>query len=218
MCLQEVFVEEGRDILIAALSPIYPYYIAKSNDDKFLIEDSGLMIFSKYPIRKYNFYFYRDSLGVDKLSEKGFVVAEIKVGTKHIRVANTHMQSDAWVRNKNEKGLKSRVEVRYSQLLHIATTNTHIVVGDFNINHGTLEYKRIAGVLNKVDSFATDLSGVLTFRPITFMKSVSNPDGLKLDYIYIKNSIKVLQKQVYQFELDGLYPSDHFAVWTELKL
>lgn len=225
VCLQEVFVEEGRYILIGALSPMYPYYIAKSNDDKFLIEDSGLMIFSKYPIRKYNFYPYRDSLGVDKLSEKGFVVAEIKVGAKHIRIANTHMQSDAWVaqspapkgrvKTQNEEELKKRVDVRYSQLRHIAAISTNIVVGDFNINHNTLEYKRIAGVLNKVDTFATIAN---KGRPITYMKNVDYPNGLKLDYIYTKSNIKVLQRQVYQFEVNGLYPSDHFAVWTRLKL
>ena len=230
VCLQEVFVEEGRMTLIDSLKNIYPYYIAKSNDDEFLIEDSGLVIFSKYPIKNYKFYDYSELIGVDDLSTKGFVVAEIKIKSKNIKIISTHMQSDAWVEKQfiktcgdskieintgNEKELLKRIDVRYTQLQQISKVSSSIVLGDFNIKYGTLEYKRIGSVLNKVDAFS-DIKD--EERPITYMKTINYPDGLKLDYIYVKNNIDVVEKRVYNFLEGGLYPSDHFAVWVKLKI
>lgn len=49
VALNEVFVEEGRRELIARLGPVYPYAVYEIHDDDPLNQDSGLMLFSKYP-------------------------------------------------------------------------------------------------------------------------------------------------------------------------
>jgi endonuclease/exonuclease/phosphatase family metal-dependent hydrolase len=47
--LQEVFDEDDRAALITALAPLYPHFVARLDDDAVGVEDSGLMLFSRFP-------------------------------------------------------------------------------------------------------------------------------------------------------------------------
>ena len=47
--LNEVFDEEGRNGLYEGLQALYPYRITKVDADGYDLDDSGLMLFSKYP-------------------------------------------------------------------------------------------------------------------------------------------------------------------------
>jgi hypothetical protein len=49
IALNEVFDEDARDILVVRLAPTYPHYVAYIGDDTAFTEDSGLMLFSKFP-------------------------------------------------------------------------------------------------------------------------------------------------------------------------
>ena len=51
ICLQEVFDDKTKDIIISTMKNNYPYYLIGNTDKKYLVgEDSGLMILSKFPI------------------------------------------------------------------------------------------------------------------------------------------------------------------------
>lgn len=52
LCLQEVFDDTSKKVIINKLKYDYPYYLLGNTAKKYIVgEDSGLMIFSKYPIK-----------------------------------------------------------------------------------------------------------------------------------------------------------------------
>lgn len=68
VCLQECFDDDLREYLCNNLLQTYPFYVSGDLSKKFIIgEDSGLMIFSKYPIANYKFHKYTESCGADYL-------------------------------------------------------------------------------------------------------------------------------------------------------
>lgn len=207
LCLQEVFVESGRKFLIDKLKYYWPYYVGKANKDEYIVEDSGLMVFSKYPIISHIFYPYEPNIGVDKLSNKGFLLIKININDSDIRIINTHMQSDEGTTP--GKNIKQQ-DIRRSQLLQISEVKSDIVVGDLNIDHKTLEYKTISQILKKRDSYLSGQEGI--DRKKTYL------DGQILDYIYVKSKIKVVDYMVLSNEKNKLIPSDHYAVFAEIRI
>lgn len=51
------------------------------------------MLFSKYPIRDYHQIRFSSRSGIDKMSRKGAMMAEIDVNGKIIQVVGTHLQA-----------------------------------------------------------------------------------------------------------------------------
>lgn len=49
IALNEVFDEDSREVFVDALAPAYPHYVEYLGDDAVGSEDSGLMLFSKFP-------------------------------------------------------------------------------------------------------------------------------------------------------------------------
>ncbi len=205
LLLQEVFVESGRDRLINELKQYWHYYIGKANKDRYIVEDSGLMIFSKYPIESHVFYPFNSMIGIDQLANRGFLLVGIRINNKLLKIINTHLQSDWGMKEKNKN--TKRQDIRVSQLLQISEIKSDIIAGDFNIDHKTLEYRNIFSFLKKKDIYPDNID-----RPETYI------DGSLLDYIFVKKKIKVNARQVYKFEKNNLIPSDHYAVYAKLKI
>ena len=91
LCLQECFDDDLREILCNRLLQTYPFYVSGNLSKRFVVgEDSGLMIFSKYPITNYKFFKYTDSFGADYMSNKGVIY--VKIGD--VNIATTHIQSE----------------------------------------------------------------------------------------------------------------------------
>lgn len=91
LCLQEVFEDPVKKKLLRNLSYKYPYHIS-GNDEKNLIigEDSGLMVFSKYPIKKIKFSKLKNTFFPDNMASKGILYFKIQ----GINFLTTHLQSN----------------------------------------------------------------------------------------------------------------------------
>lgn len=141
VCLQEVFDDEARAAIADGLKDEYPYYVSRAGFKAAcgLGEDSGLMIFSKFPIEKVKFVlFYNCVCGLsDSVASKGAVRADIRIDGKIVRVINTHLYASYMA-----------VEERIEQLECIADyiddtdTDVHGIVlcGDLNIPGDEDEY------------------------------------------------------------------------------
>lgn len=201
ICFQEVFSERAREQLLDELKTIWPYYIAKAGNDTIKSEDSGLMVFSRFPVLKHHFLPFKSAYSVDALSQRGGLSFTIDTGCYQPTIVNLHLQSDYSQKDDNTK----RIQVRKKQLKQIASLKSDIVVGDFNMIYAKTEYKSISSILKKKDV-------------IIGPRSQTHTSGQTLDYIFSRNDYKVTKARITSFETQWQLPSDHYAVEATIKL
>jgi hypothetical protein len=98
IAFNEVFDEDGRDVLLSRLSGLYPNYVKKI-DDGGVLEDSGLMLFSTLPFHTLpngdlvHTGFFSASAGDDSLSNKGFGIVQVGAPAEVTTIVFTHAQA-----------------------------------------------------------------------------------------------------------------------------
>lgn len=155
LVLQEVFYEKVRQKLVRGLVDCYPYHYGPCGTDKFLRQDGGVMIFSKYPIETSKQIAFRDKCkGGDCFSDKGALLAEIKKNNKRIQVVGTHLQS-------MEDTVSQCIRVRQYEKIKrflLRPFQEHgvpqVIVGDLNTCKVTQKpfYKRMLDIFGAEDS------------------------------------------------------------------
>ncbi|MCO6149121.1 endonuclease/exonuclease/phosphatase family protein [Flavobacterium sp. NRK1] len=90
------------------------------------------------------------------------------------------------------------------------------LTGDFNLEDDSESIKLISSELNDSKTAAKDVTGpVATFNDF----NVTEPATKRIDYIFVPKSGIVVKKYIVLKELKhNRYPSDHFPVYTELKI
>src|SRR3954469_17403901 len=77
---QEAFDQKARRIISHLLKESYPYEVGPANKKFFSIKtNSGLWIFSRYPIHSSHSIVFKTRHGMDALSRKGALLAELDV-------------------------------------------------------------------------------------------------------------------------------------------
>ena len=204
LCLQEVFVEDGRNYLMKNLKRVWPHCIHKSGEDLFAFEDSGLMFFSKYPITSYVFHSYPKLIGTDILADKGYLQVKVKINkTKTLTIVNTHLQSDYGIKNKDG------AVVRHQQLEILKKQKCDILLGDLNVIYNTLEYKKMTKILNHLKDVYSSTNKDTSLLEIGERPNTHKDYGA-LDYIFIKYKYRVLNNKVTTLKKNGKIPSDHY--------
>lgn len=80
ICLQEVFWEPSRQVFINNLKHKYPHYYVDNSFGKYFIGlNSGLAIFSKYPILDRISHTYKDYRGVETFAKKGVIGVKLDI-------------------------------------------------------------------------------------------------------------------------------------------
>jgi endonuclease/exonuclease/phosphatase family metal-dependent hydrolase len=77
------------------------------------------------------------------------------------------------------------------------------LMGDFNCRPGSAPYKVLVGDNNSTD-------------PDTFKNSFE--DTGKIDWILYKGAVKVLKYEDVDFNVNGVYPSDHKPICVEFEI
>lgn len=195
LVFQELWAPKGRYLMTKGLQDIWPYFLLDDRCGRFIIGiNSGLAIFSKYPIVDYIRSDYRDKMGDETFARKGCLGVKIEVEAKYFYLFNTHLQSGIGVIaeyfNKIPKlghwlskiilgSTKSSTEVRRKQVAQaeevieeftfgVKEGEKMLFCGDFNTsNKKVAEYDNILEVLGAVDTFDAELSpfrGTITSR------------------------------------------------------
>lgn len=119
-----------------SLETYFPsYHICRGNLKGFNPMNSGLVTLSKFPIVGVKFYEYKNSnpFSLDYFSEKGFLVAMIKIGDREIKIINTHLQSSDF--HRYDEYAFSQLEELLGYLDELRESGEdYIVGGDFNID------------------------------------------------------------------------------------
>ena len=119
VCLQEVFEDRAKEVIINELRDKYPYFLLGHTKKKYIIgEDSGLLILSRYPIEFVKENLLKDPRLPDSLANK--TVLYFKIG--NLNFATTHLQS-------------SYSDISEKQLLSLVNNSpfdNFIIIGDLN--------------------------------------------------------------------------------------
>lgn len=226
LCFQEFFESRDSKYMPKNIPPIvkmgYPYYYFVTSIGWEKDYETGVAIFSKYPIIDSAKFEY----GKNSFAEH-LIYIDIKVKDKIFRVLTTHLQSVRFdaddyqslskIKHSNKEGLKdSRTIVaklkkgytyRYSQaeIVHQqieASPYPVIVCGDFNDVPNSNTYFKIKGRLQ--DTFLK--TGFFIGRTFRFISPT-----LRIDYILSDKKFSVQQSQIIHVPY-----SDHYPVETDL--
>jgi endonuclease/exonuclease/phosphatase family metal-dependent hydrolase len=202
------------------------YYFWKDYHFKFNKYETGLIIFSKYPIvNTSRTYFNADTI----MKTESVIAADINVNGKMIRVFTTHLQSVLFkpkdfrnveiIRNAEDsilqasrslaKKLKEALGVRGYQADTVrrqldASPYPLVICGDFNDVPNSYTYFHIRGSLQ--DAFISKCFGI--GRSYIFISPT-----LRIDYILPSKDFLILQTMTVPSPF-----SDHHAVLTDLRL
>lgn len=197
ICLQELFDEDIRSIFVTQLSN-YHSVLDMRPQGMFKGVNSGLAIFSKYPltdIKGYNFPYFR---GVETFAQKGFQICKTKINGETINIINTHLQSDTYENNyffnyfaNTDLSIDEIKEEEIKILSQFTTTLSSekiILCGDLNIDSQTRLYSSMLYLLVLGDGFNSFASS----------SDRSNKDG-RIDYILANFSLS--NKVISHFDL-----------------
>lgn len=131
-----------------------------------------------------------------------------------VGVCNTHLDHiSAAAREKGAKLIRQRLSSYGSGLKWVVT-------GDFNTKPGSAPYVALvgaqAGRLPLIDTFAA----VHPSAPpdtASFHGYAESKKESRIDWILAGPALKPLAAGIVQFRYRGRYPSDHWAVWADLK-
>jgi len=152
--LEEAFMKSTRAVIKDKLNDAFPYQsdITKSG---ILKTNSGVWIFSKYPINKQDFIIYKKKKGSDIFAKKGATFVEIDVNNKRLQIIGTHTQS--LIKYKSTRAIqfqqiKSKISDKY-----FAESIPQFIIGDLNCNYfDTTEYQ---SMLQCLDVHAVSFTG-----------------------------------------------------------
>ena len=220
ICFQELFRKKSQKLIIKALKHIYPFYYLDESPGKYIIGvNSGLAIFSKFPITEKTLYTYTKFRGVENFAKKGLMGIKIQIDDNNeMYVFTTHLQTgigaepcickyfdtNDWSSNQ----LKSfQVQEAIDQITHI-THDKHIPIvftGDFNIRAIKPLYNTIQEKLDNIglnDIYDEDESPIDT-------TVIGKPDR-RIDYIWTNTT----GNSVVTTEFGDIvgYITDHYGV------
>ncbi|AYB31609.1 sphingomyelin phosphodiesterase [Chryseolinea soli] len=220
---QEAFHQQARHQIHRYLDAVYPYQAGPANRKLLSCRtNSGLWIFSKYPITGSHAIIFKNRSGIDAFSRKGGLLAEITVDHQPIQIVGTHLQSSGrdWIRH------SQCVEFYHKLLKEYGRPYVpQIICGDFNINKKNEDgYGQMLQILKASDG---ELSGsnFYSFDPLE--NDLKNNEGEPphlIDYVLLRNNeqgavtflrreIKTIRQQWCPKHADL---SDHFALEAEL--
>ncbi len=147
---QELFDIRSRRIVHRKLKKEYPYKIGPANRPFLPFKtNSGIVIYSKHPLKKVDRVRFREREGIDSWAHKGGLLVEATLPSgQRIQVLGTHLQAGGSWRTKLSQ---------YIDLSSIVLTNQEpgvpqFLAGDYNTSqHDTLRYPMLLKVLDAVD-------------------------------------------------------------------
>ena len=229
MFFQETFFDKKRNTLIRALKDSHPFIALPKKGRKLKqIQDSGLFIASRYPLKVLDQVIFSRCAKEDCFSSKSAILVEVTLpNDQKIQMINTHLQ--AWNEPKT-------IEVRRTQFLQIKEMLSRhevpgvpqVLVGDLNVDARVgPEYESSLSLLGMVSGPLTgDLVATNGFSTAGCFK---NPgDGVAqewIDHMWLKSNgapTVIVAKKV--LPLMGLINytecplSDHYALEAKIKL
>lgn len=144
IALNEVFSEDAREVFKARLGTVYSYVIEEVDLDTLgKFDDSGLMLFSRFPLLQLNTgatlhtAFFDEGKGSDALAPKGVGLVRIGTPISPTTIAFTHMQASYDMEGQHRDVRESQFKQIMDAFGDLMTDEGHwggaILVGDLNV-------------------------------------------------------------------------------------
>jgi phospholipase C len=222
LVFQEAFHAPARKRIRQQLKAAYPYEAGPANAKSFSFRtNSGLWIWSKFPIVSQQEIVFENRYGVDALSRKGALLVELDIRGQRMQVIATHLQNAGSARFK-----EGQCKELFDKLLKNFQRPgiPQVICGDFNIDRYEAEdtYRKMLTTLQANDSelaagsFSYDrLVNDLTVEPgtkrelIDFILTRENASGISR----LRQGIRVFRHRWSARHQDL---SDHYALEAEI--
>ncbi len=211
---QEAFSDSHREYIVAALAAEYPYHTRVLGKDRFVEQDGGVMIISKWPIaRQFQTHFEGLCSGSDCLSDKGVLYARLNVKGKPIHIFGTHTQADDDQRPTREAQL--RIIRSLIDRMAIPADQAVLIAGDLNVDLYTVdEYTTMLSILSATHPAPQSGARGFTSHPANDYVD-DNSRAKYLDYVlYSSDHLKPdpTSNDVRIFRVNDWDLSDHYPV------
>jgi len=220
---QEAFHGGARKLIKERLGQNFPFSIGPANQSAVSFRvNSGIWIFSKYPIVNYASIVFKSCYGVDALSKKGALLVELDVNGKLIQVVGTHLQNAGRAELKAlqckeifEKLLKPNEKSGVSQ----------VICGDFNIEMQSVYYQQMLLNLDAEDGKLTGEQQYSFDRLTNDLQTEAGDRRELIDYILLRNNkaqcqwiSKIVKPFKVQWHSKHLDLSDHYPLIAEILM
>ena len=166
--LNETFIKSARNIFLNNLKQLYPYQ-SKITKNGFFKSNSGVWVFSKYPLTNQQFMKFKNRKGNDIFAKKGAVFVEATLPHSSIQLIATHTQSDykhRYTREKQFAQIKLKLADKY-----LKDSVPQFIIGDLNCNYyDSLSYHNMLHLLDVL--------------PVNFLGNKYSWDGKENDLAY----------------------------------
>lgn len=218
---QEAFDKRCMRIMRRLLEPYYPHVAGPANDRKFGFKlNSGVMIFSKTPLKELESIDFTECEKEDCFSRKGALLVETEWQGQPLQIMGTHMEAG---------GSQTLKAGQYLEILGMMRKHTRhgvpqLLTGDFNIKKGTTLYEAMLAAFGMEDG---PFSGELQYTAdgmLNDMKRYDPDDRKVIDYIFYKgNGVRpvFINREVRQYRQrwrkDRQDLSDHLSVLMTIR-
>jgi endonuclease/exonuclease/phosphatase family metal-dependent hydrolase len=152
------------------------------------------------------------SKGWDAMFKRTVTIIKLKdlMSLKELYYLNTHLD------HVGENARTESSKLLLNEIGKLSTDYPVILTGDFNCTSTAEGYKIITSKLSdsKYSSKTESIGGNITFNG--FGNDIK-PDN-KIDFIFVNDKVEVLNHIIDTTTFNGLYPSDHYPVITEILL
>ncbi len=220
---QEAFHGGARKKIKQRLLQNFPYVIGPANQSSFSLKaNSGIWIFSKYPVLNHSSIVFKSCYGVDALSKKGALLVELDVNGKLVQVVGTHLQ------NAGRAELKElQCKEIFKKLLkpNEKPGIPQVICGDFNIEKQSKSYRGMLASLNAEDG---TLHGPHHYSYDRLTNDLQTEKGQKrdlIDYILLRNNnsqcqfiSQIIKPFKLQWHKNHQDLSDHYPLVAEILM
>ena len=221
---QEAFRQKSCKMISQLLESAYPFQAGPANQKLFSLKtNSGIWILSRLPIEDIHSIIFKTRHGMDAMSRKGALMAELKINNNPLQIVGTHLQNSGgfWRRQSQCAEIYQRLLKQYQR-----PGVPQILCGDFNINRYGSEddYQSMLQTLDANDEELRNEKRYSYDRTTNDLQVEPGKQRDLIDYILIRaneawvqsgeRNVRVLQKRWHSVHQDL---SDHYSLETEIS-
>lgn len=171
LCLQKVFDNAARDVLVGALASRYPYRFGPANDSSSIKLNSGVWVLSRHPLVDYQEIEFGECSCWECFARKGALMVSGTCESIPFRLIATHLQGeegDAFTVKNQAIRDRQMIEIRNRLIVpHLQPGTPFIICGDF-------------GTPRLSDSYPAETA---SYRKMLDTLGVENGQGLRLTLV-----------------------------------